>query len=317
MFALFISRASQAGNRHLATYNGGADISHSDWLGTERNRDAVTSSNQIYTQNLTSLPFGDWLDNGQGLGADWTPLNFTGQYHDFESNLDYFGARYYSNSQGRFMSPDWSASPEPVPYGELGNPQSLNLYSYVKNNPLNATDLDGHCTKDGKEHGYWWCLFHYSDQDALHDASNFFHNNDVRRPDGSRINPDKLSDKDLLQAWNDFNAQWRAAVASGANPAYAMAGFFTQWGWSGQPDYNEAKDLLNEVNTPQGTVDRKELLGKVPTKEEALHMISDAKGQITSIEETGHAEGGVTPHTYPHINYTTKSGVKGTIKINP
>jgi hypothetical protein len=204
-----------------------------------------------------------------------------------------------------------------VPYAELENPQSLNLYAYVKNNPLNATDPNGHCTKDGNGHGFLWCLFHYSDQDALHDASNFFHNNDIRDANGNRVNPDKLSDQQLLNVWKEYNDEWRAAIARGENPAAAMAGFFTQWGWRGQADYNKAKDLLNEVNTPQNTVDREELGGKVPTKDEALVMIKDAKGQVTEIEETGHAEGGVTPHTYPHINYTTASGNKGTIKIKP
>jgi RHS repeat-associated protein len=92
----------------------------------------------VYVQNLTSLPFGDWLDNGQGLGADWTPLNFTGQFHDFESNLDYFGARYYGSSLGRFMSPDGPFSDQ-----NKGNPQSWNLYAYARNNPLRFTDADG------------------------------------------------------------------------------------------------------------------------------------------------------------------------------
>jgi hypothetical protein len=46
---------------------------------------------------------------------------------------------------GRFMSPDWSAQVEPVPYAKLGDPQSLNLYAYVSNNPLSESDLDGHC----------------------------------------------------------------------------------------------------------------------------------------------------------------------------
>ena len=45
---------------------------------------------------------------------------------------------------GRFMSPDWSAKEEPVPYAKLGNPQTLNLYSYVLNNPLIIVDTDGH-----------------------------------------------------------------------------------------------------------------------------------------------------------------------------
>jgi hypothetical protein len=45
---------------------------------------------------------------------------------------------------GRFMSPDWSAKIVPVPYAKLDNPQSLNLYAYVGNNPLIHVDADGH-----------------------------------------------------------------------------------------------------------------------------------------------------------------------------
>jgi len=45
---------------------------------------------------------------------------------------------------GRFMSPDWSAKEDPVPYAKLDNPQSLNLYSYVLNSPLILVDKDGH-----------------------------------------------------------------------------------------------------------------------------------------------------------------------------
>jgi RHS repeat-associated protein len=52
----------------------------------------------------------------------------TGKERDTESGNDYFGARYYSSSMGRFMSPDWSAQVEPVPYAKLGDPQTLNLY---------------------------------------------------------------------------------------------------------------------------------------------------------------------------------------------
>jgi len=60
----------------------------------------------------------------------------TGKERDSESGNDYFGARYYGSSMGRFMSPDWSAKQEPVPYSKLTDPQTLNLYSYVGNNPL-------------------------------------------------------------------------------------------------------------------------------------------------------------------------------------
>lgn len=52
--------------------------------------------------------------------------------------------RYYASNLGRWTSPDWSANAEPVPYAKLDNPQSLNLYGYVGNNPLSRVDPDGH-----------------------------------------------------------------------------------------------------------------------------------------------------------------------------
>jgi RHS repeat-associated protein len=70
--------------------------------------------------------------------------HFTGKERDAESGNDYFGARYYASSMGRWLSPDWSAKIEPVPYAKLSNPQTLNLYAYVVNNPLAHADADGH-----------------------------------------------------------------------------------------------------------------------------------------------------------------------------
>jgi hypothetical protein len=58
------------------------------------------------------------------------------------------------------MIPDWSAKPQGVPYAVLGDPQSLNLYAYVGNNPLNRTDPNGHCVVDGQPHGRVWCAAH-------------------------------------------------------------------------------------------------------------------------------------------------------------
>jgi RHS repeat-associated protein len=56
---------------------------------------------------------------------------FTGKERDSESGLDYFGARYYASTAGRWLSPDWSAQAQPVPYAKLADPQTLNLYAYV------------------------------------------------------------------------------------------------------------------------------------------------------------------------------------------
>ena len=73
---------------------------------------------------------------------------FTAKERDAETGLDFFGARYFSAAQGRFTSPDWAAKPEPVPYANLEDPQTLNLYGYVRNNPLSKADADGHCGLD-------------------------------------------------------------------------------------------------------------------------------------------------------------------------
>jgi RHS repeat-associated protein len=130
-----------AGGRLWATITDGQPSYHTtDWLGTRR---LQTSALGLETLRCTNLPFGD----GQycsGSGADATEHHFTGKERDSESGNDYFGARYYSSSMGRFMSPDWSAKYEPVPYAKLDNPQTLNLYAYVGNNPLNRTDPTGH-----------------------------------------------------------------------------------------------------------------------------------------------------------------------------
>jgi RHS repeat-associated protein len=129
-----------AGGKHVATYNYGTTyFIHSDWLGTERARTTVSAS--VY-ETCASLPFGDGLSCS---GGDPSPLHFTGKQRDLESGLDDFGARYGASNFGRFITPDWSATAVDVPYADFANPQSLNLYGYVKNNPITLGDSDGHC----------------------------------------------------------------------------------------------------------------------------------------------------------------------------
>ena len=81
------------------------------------------------------LPYGTPRPGGTGtLPTDFT---FTGQRAD-ATGLMYFKARYYSSYLNRWIQPDTI-----VP--DFANPQSLNRFSYVRNNPLRYTDLSGHC----------------------------------------------------------------------------------------------------------------------------------------------------------------------------
>jgi RHS repeat-associated protein len=86
-----------------------------------------------------------WGGELQFVNNDSNDYKFTGKRRDTESQLDYFGARYYSNAYGRFLTPDWAAKATSVPYAEFADPQSLNLYTYVRNIPTTGVDPDGHC----------------------------------------------------------------------------------------------------------------------------------------------------------------------------
>ncbi len=67
-----------------------------------------------------------------------------GKERDAESGADYFGARHYAQSLGRFMQPD-----EVFVDQNKSDPQSWNLYAYVRNNPASNYDPDGRgCEQD-------------------------------------------------------------------------------------------------------------------------------------------------------------------------
>jgi len=129
------------GGSPIATYDSnGIHFYVNDPLGSRR---VQLDYEGVVEQYCTNLPFGDGLTCSASLTSP-TEQHFTGKERDAESGNDYFFARYYSSAMGRFMSPDWSAKQEPVPYAKLDNPQSLNLYAYVLNNPLTHVDPDGH-----------------------------------------------------------------------------------------------------------------------------------------------------------------------------
>ncbi len=131
------------GGKHLATVTGTTVVfAHGDWIGTERVR---TNMSGVICETTASQPFGDNVQ--QSGSCNVSPDFLTGKPRDAESNLDDFGARYFSSQWGRWMSADWTAGASVVPYATFTNPQSLDLYTYVGNNPVNQVDSDGHTTE--------------------------------------------------------------------------------------------------------------------------------------------------------------------------
>jgi RHS repeat-associated protein len=109
-----------------------------DMLGTSR---VITTNTGAVCYDADFYPYG-----GERPYINACPQNykFEGKERDTETGNDDFGARYYSNRFGRWLSADWSSIPAPVPYANLTNPQTLNLYSMVADDPESFADLDGH-----------------------------------------------------------------------------------------------------------------------------------------------------------------------------
>src|SRR2546430_3950717 len=108
------------------------------------------------------LPFGEELFAGTGgrtttqgypapntTGLDGARQKFTSKERDIETGLDYFGARYYASTQGRFSSSDPLLSS-----GSVYAPQTWNRYSYTINNPRSEE------RRVGKECRSRWSPYH-------------------------------------------------------------------------------------------------------------------------------------------------------------
>jgi len=117
-------------------YSGGALIAKIDSAGTKyyhkdhlSNRLVTDSSGNTVAQ-MGHFPYGESWYNASG-----DKLLFTSYERDAESGNDYAQARYDISGLGRFSSPD--------PIAGTGEPQSLNRYAYVQNDPSNAVDPSG------------------------------------------------------------------------------------------------------------------------------------------------------------------------------
>jgi RHS repeat-associated protein len=109
-----------------------------DNLGSSR---VMVQSNGTLCYDADFTPFGGEKTQTSTCAQNY---KFEGKERDTETQNDDFGAREYSWRFGRWLSSDWSAVPVPVPYANLNNPQTLNLYSMVGDDPESFADLDGH-----------------------------------------------------------------------------------------------------------------------------------------------------------------------------
>jgi RHS repeat-associated protein len=121
-----------AGQRVAMRRSGALTTLHSDHLGSTS---LTTDAAGGLVARVLYYPYGEtrWI-----TGTLTTDFTYTGQRSEgpgLGGLMDY-GARHYDAALGRFLSPD-AIVPQP------GNPQSLNRYSYVLNNPVLYIDPDG------------------------------------------------------------------------------------------------------------------------------------------------------------------------------
>ena len=119
-----------AGGTRIAALeaSGAQDFYHADHLGSTR---AKTDSSGANNETIDYVPFGETT------APTSEAYKFTGKEEDPETSLYYYGARYYDPQLGRFISADTVVQAP-------NDPQTLNRYSYCRNNPLSYTDPTGH-----------------------------------------------------------------------------------------------------------------------------------------------------------------------------
>ena len=103
---------------------------HNDALGSAV---AATDENGVILWQEAYRPYGERIlkqDNGQN------DLWYTGKPEEQDLGVNYFGARWYDPTIGRFLAID------PVNFQE-SSPQSFNKYAYANNNPYKFVDPDG------------------------------------------------------------------------------------------------------------------------------------------------------------------------------
>jgi RHS repeat-associated protein len=110
-----------------------------DFLGSSR---VMVQSTGAVCYDADFTPFG--AERTITNTCTQNAYKFEGKERDAETGNDDFGAREYSWRMGRWLSSDWSSVPVAVPYANLTNPQTLNLYAMVSDDPESFEDLDGH-----------------------------------------------------------------------------------------------------------------------------------------------------------------------------
>ncbi|WP_372008773.1 RHS repeat-associated core domain-containing protein [Paenibacillus chitinolyticus] len=121
-FSQLVAKVDVKGDKAYYVHNGHGDVIEL--------RDAGGALLNQYTYDL-------WGNPTMVQEKVSNPFGYSGEYWDNTAKLQYLRARWYDPGMGRFLNED-------TYQGQLNSPLSLNLYTYVLNNPLRYIDPSGH-----------------------------------------------------------------------------------------------------------------------------------------------------------------------------
>ena len=116
----------------------GTTASYQDFLYTKDIQGSTSSILNKDTKGELSYEYDDFGETSiHGSSALKNEICYTGGIYDESTGLYYLNARYYDPENGRFLTEDTYR-------GEVNDPDTLHLYAYCKNNPINYVDPSGH-----------------------------------------------------------------------------------------------------------------------------------------------------------------------------
>lgn len=182
----------------------------------DRNVIAVIDANQKITNKYQ---YGSFGCTQKSLAESTNDFLYAGEAYEEETGLIYLRNRYYDPELGRFISAD-------AEFGTKTNPQSLNPYTYVNNNPLNYIDPAGlraakACaypvgtkTKDGTSltgHGFWELTYDNGEVKTI-----------GRYPRQARNNYDEICAGTVFYEWKASDTQIDKIIESVSEGPYLL-----------------------------------------------------------------------------------------------
>jgi RHS repeat-associated protein len=246
--------------------SGGGSAAQMQWLVS----DHLGTPRMIFDQtgSLANMKRHDYLPFGEELfaptggrteplgysGGDTVRQQFTSKERDIETGLDYFGARYYASSQGRFTGADLAGP-------DFQKPQTLNRYQYCLNNPTRYIDRQGLYEEDvHRDLTFALALaagFNTHSAKVVASANQYTDDNPKTTPMGMTPWGDNMKKRELYHFTTEARRDelWRTFENSGSlqdlgtffhaqQDSFSHAGFGARWGHASEghaPDktYND------------------------------------------------------------------------------